>query len=68
MRPDRAIRLVFSAASAVGRATGTQPDTVGAALQQIAATVESASQRVSIEEELTPLLIFCLYLTLAIVL
>lgn len=67
MRPDRAIRLVFSAASAVGRATGTQPDTVGAALQQITATVESACQRVSIRKVATRLLIFCLYFTLAIV-
>lgn len=54
MRPDRAIRLVFSAASAVGRATGTQPDTVGAALQQITAAVESACQRVSVKRESLP--------------
>ena len=46
MRPDRVARLVFSAASAVGRATGTLPDSVGASLQQVTAAIENASQRV----------------------
>lgn len=47
MRPDRAVRLAFSAATAVGKATLTQPDTVGASLQHVTATIESASRRVS---------------------
>ena len=47
MRPDTAVRLVFGAASAVGKLARTQPDTVGTSLQHVAAVIETATGRVS---------------------
>ena len=54
MRPDSAARLIFGTASAVGRATRThaQPEacnnTIGIALQDVAAGIEAATRRVSL--------------------
>ena len=63
MRPDSAVRLVFGAASAARKASRTQPDTVGTALQHVTATIESASKKVSEKISSRYLFYLCLYAT-----